>query len=54
MLRVVTFAAGESDEGLDDLAPIVVEGVLTVIRHPARGQFRAAVELQVWEARRVQ
>jgi hypothetical protein len=33
--------------------PIVVEGVLVVIRHPARGQFPAVVELQVREARRV-
>jgi hypothetical protein len=34
--------------------PIVVEGVLRVIRHPVRGEFRAVVELQVREARRVQ
>src|SRR5262245_23357159 len=40
-------------EGLNVAAPIVVEGVLLVIRHPARGQFRAIVELQVREARRV-
>jgi len=33
--------------------PIVVEGVLVVIRHPVRGQFPAVVELQVREARRV-
>ena len=33
--------------------PLVVEGVLTVIRHPARGEFPAVVELQVREARRV-
>ena len=30
-----------------------VEGVLAVIRHPARGEFPAVVELQVREARRV-
>ena len=53
MLRVVSFAQGETDEGLDIAAPLVVEGVLVVIRHPARGQFRAVVELQVREARRV-
>jgi hypothetical protein len=45
------YADGETDEGLDILAPVVVEGVLTVIRHPARGEFRAVVELQVREAR---
>src|SRR5262249_60122154 len=32
--------------------PVVIEGMLVVIRHPARGQFRAVVELQVREARR--
>ncbi|HKB36305.1 MAG TPA: hypothetical protein VKD72_07615, partial [Gemmataceae bacterium] len=32
---------GETDEGLDIAAPIVVEDVLVVIRHPARGEFRA-------------
>jgi hypothetical protein len=53
VLRTVHFAAGETDEGLDVAAPIVVEGVLVVIRHPARGQFPAVVELQVREARRV-
>ena len=29
------------------------EGELVVIRHPARGEFRAVVELQRREARRV-
>src|SRR5262249_16962154 len=53
VLRVVPFAKGETDEGLDLAQPIVVEGVLVVIRHPVRGEFRAAVELQVREARRV-
>src|SRR5262249_17557629 len=41
MLRVVSFARGQTDEGLDIAAPIVVEGELVVIRHLARGQFRA-------------
>src|SRR5262249_53537907 len=52
VLRVVSFAQGETDEGLDVAQPIVVEGVLVVIRHPARGEFRAVVELQLREARR--
>ena len=47
VLRVVSFAVGETDEGLDVLVPIIVEGVLVVIRHPARDQFRAVVKLQV-------
>jgi hypothetical protein len=50
--RTVQFARGETDEGLDVAAPVVVEGVLWVIRHPARGQFPAVVELQVREALR--
>jgi len=33
--------------------PIVVKNLLAVIRHPARGEFPAVVELQVREARRV-
>ena len=53
VLRVVSFARGDTDEGLDIAAPIVVEGVLVVIRHPARGHFRAVVEVQVREARKV-
>jgi hypothetical protein len=53
LVRTVSFARGETDEGLDVAEPIVVEGVLVVIRHPARGEFRAVVELQVREARRV-
>ena len=53
VLRVVSFAADETDEGLDVTQPIVVEGVLTVIRHPARGEFPAVVELQLMGARRV-
>ena len=53
MSRTVQFARGETDEGLDILAPVVVEGEVRVIRHPPRGQFRALVEVQVREARRV-
>ena len=53
VLRVVSFAKGETDEGLDVASPIVVEGELAVIRHPARGEFPAVVEMQVREARRV-
>src|SRR5262245_36303639 len=53
VLRVATFAKGETDEGLDIQSSVVVEGVLVVIRHPARGQFPAVVELQVREARLV-
>ena len=52
-LRVVAFHPAEDDEGLDVAEPIVVEGELVVIRHPARGQFRAVVEWQLREARRV-
>jgi len=33
--------------------PIVVEGELVVIRHPARDGFPEVVEVQVQEARRV-
>ena len=47
MLRVVSFASGETDKGLDVAQPIVVEGVLAVIRHSAPGQFPVVVELQV-------
>ncbi|HKB38999.1 MAG TPA: hypothetical protein VKD72_21325 [Gemmataceae bacterium] len=39
VLRVVSFAVGETDEDLDVAQPIVVEGVLVVIRHPAHGEF---------------
>jgi hypothetical protein len=53
LLRTVSFARGETDEGLDVAQPIVVEGELVVIRHPARRQFPAVVEVQVQEARRV-
>src|SRR5262245_16894824 len=45
-LRVVAFNPGEDDEGLDVLASQVVEGVLGVIRRPARGEFPAVTELQ--------
>ena len=47
VLRVVSFAQGETDEGLDVAQPLVVEGELVVIRHPAGGQFPAVVELRV-------
>ena len=53
VLRTLYFGAGEWDEGLDIAAPVVVEGVLRVIRHPARGKFPAVVEWQVREARRM-
>jgi hypothetical protein len=43
--RTVQFARGETDECLDFAQPIVVEGELVVIRHPARGEFRAVGEL---------
>jgi hypothetical protein len=49
VLRTVSFARGE---GLDILASIIVEGVLVVIRHPARGELRAVVELQVRDPKR--
>jgi hypothetical protein len=52
-LRTISFALGETDEGLDLLKPIVVEGVLVIIRHPARGPFPAVVELKVRDARRL-
>jgi len=35
------------------MQPIVVEGELRVIHHPARGWFPVVVELQLWDARRV-
>jgi len=47
VLRTTSFAKGQTDEGLDLLRSIVVEGVLVVIRHPARGEFPAVVELQI-------
>ena len=53
VLRVVSIAKGETDEGLDVALPVVVEGMLCVLRHPARGPFPAVVELQVREAWRV-
>jgi hypothetical protein len=51
VLRTVSFARGETDEGLDVAQPVVVEGELVVIRHRARREFPAVVELQVREAR---
>src|SRR5262249_42167268 len=53
VLRVVSFAKCETDDGLDVAQPIVVEGEVVVIRHPARDGFPAVVEVQVQEARRV-
>jgi len=53
VLRTLQFAPGETHEGLDVAAPVVVEGELAVVRHPARGHFPAVVELQVREARKV-
>src|SRR5262249_26050599 len=47
VLRTVHFAAGETGEGLDVAVPMVLEGELLAIRHPARGEFPAVVELQV-------
>ena len=49
-----SFATGETGEGLDNMAPVVVVGVLRVIRHPARGEFPAVIELRVREARGMQ
>jgi hypothetical protein len=51
-LRIIAFEASEDDEGLDVVAPQVVEGVLVLIRHPARGEFAAVAELQGRDARR--
>jgi len=53
VLRTIHFAEGETDEGLDLAQPIVVKGELVVIRHPARGQFPAVVELQTRDSRAV-
>jgi len=52
-LRIIAFGPSEGDEGLDVLAPQVVEGVRVLIRHPARGAFPAVAEPQVRDARRV-
>jgi hypothetical protein len=52
-VRTVYFALGEDDAGLWDAAPIVVEGTLVQLYHPARGQFRAVLELRLVGARRV-
>ena len=51
--RTVQFAKGETDEGLDLVQPIVVEGEMWVIRHKVRDQFRGFVELRVTGARRL-
>jgi hypothetical protein len=52
LLRTVPFAPGETGDGLDVAAPVVVEGVPVVIRHRASGDFPAVVEVQLREARR--
>src|SRR5262245_49697893 len=52
-LRIIAFDPSEDDEGLDVVAPQVVEGVLVVTRHPARGAFPAVAQLQGRDARRV-
>ncbi|HKB38328.1 MAG TPA: hypothetical protein VKD72_17925 [Gemmataceae bacterium] len=39
LLRTISFARGETDEGLDVAQPIVVEGLLVVVRHPTRGSY---------------
>ena len=53
VLRTISFTKGQTDEGLDVLTPILVEGELVIRRYPAPGQFPAAVEVQVRKARRV-
>jgi hypothetical protein len=53
VLRGVEFAPGDSGDGLDVLGPVVIEGVLVVRHHPARGEFPAVEEVLVREARRV-
>jgi len=52
-LRLVAFDPREDDEGLDVLAPEVVEGALVGIRHPARGESPAVAGVQGRDARRV-
>src|SRR5262245_50084321 len=49
VLRTVVISPCKTEEGLDVLAPIVVEGVLVILRHPMRGEFPAVFELQVGE-----
>src|SRR5262249_20882252 len=53
VLRTIQCARGESDAGLDVAESLIVEGELVVIRHPARGEFLAVVEVQVRQAQRV-
>ncbi len=52
-LRSVLFAPGETDEGLDGVKPVVVEGYLVMLRHKASGQFSELIELEVRHVRRV-
>jgi len=44
VLRLVSFTRGETEERLDVAQSIVVEGVLVMIRHLARGEFPVVVE----------
>jgi hypothetical protein len=53
VVRTVYFTPGEDDAGLWDAAPIVVEGTLVQLYHPARDGFVAVVELRLEGARRV-
>ncbi|HKB42106.1 MAG TPA: hypothetical protein VKD72_37110 [Gemmataceae bacterium] len=48
VLRVVSFADGETDEGLDVVEPVVVEGELVVIRHPARASSGPPSSCRCW------
>jgi hypothetical protein len=52
-VRCIYFAPGEDDRGLWDAAPIIVEGTLVQLYHPARDGFVAVVELRLEGARRV-
>lgn len=52
VLRCVEFASGEDEEGLDVLAPIVVEGVLIVRYHPGSAPWTKTRHPQVLSALR--
>jgi len=52
-LRCREFDPCEDEDGLDVLAPVLIEGVLVVRHHPAWGEFPAVGEVLVREARRV-
>jgi hypothetical protein len=51
-LRCVEFDPCEEEDGLDVLAPVLIEGVLVVRHHPAWGEFADVEEVLVREARR--